>query len=796
MSAAFTIRHSNPAHHRVTRGPIHRPIDATLRRLAFIVPTLAAASAFAQFSIPPSSVDALDVARGATITAFTPGIQPGPEAAFGANLGGAEPGVAFAPSGDAGDTTFIDLRTPNPVTLGGVRIYAKNDGSNVGFRRSMRAFRLFADTDGDGVFETIVTDAAIKKNYNDQAGNAATQVNALELEITFPAVTAQDWRFEFEQGVSFGEFDGVRIIEVDGLTAFRVTNLLDGPVSANGDLPGSLRQAIRDAHSTSAPAVIDFDPSLAGGVITLTAGEISISRNLTVAGPGADQLTISARAASRHFRIINGNSTIHFKDVTLADGNGTGPSGRHGGAIRSIGGSIRLNLSRCVFRDNTAPAADFGSAIAVIGGPLNIDACAFVDNLGGQAAVYIEDSRATIRNTTMTGGDSPRGALWVRDDADATISHSTIADNRIGLFYEVGAGDDTNVTYDHTIFANDDNFFDNGGNGVINLVSGGFNLLDDADPEASPNPADSDLLETNPLLGALTAEAGTLIFPLLTGSPAIDAGDPTAVAGVGVIPDFDQRGSRSSRVTDGRIEIGAFEFGSFDRDRDGVPNEEDICPTDPLKIVDAGICGCDQVDRDDDGDNVCDDFDVCVGDDAAGDTDGDGICDDLDLCAGDDASGDRDVDGVCDDLDVCAGDDATGDTDGDGVCDDTDACEGNDGRGDSDGDGVCDDLDVCAGDNSVGDSDGDGVCDDRDICSGNDNAGDTDGDGVCDDIDLCDGDDALGDIDGDGVCDAPPPAANVLCGLGAGPGFLVPLLLASRRRLRFRCRQRRRAGSI
>jgi hypothetical protein len=51
----------------------------------------------------------------------------------------------------------------------------------------------------------------------------------------------------------------------------------------------------------------------------------------------------------------------------------------------------------------------------------------------------------------------------------------------------------------------------------------------------------------------------------LPGSPAIDAGDPAAVAGSGGVPQFDQRGSGFGRVADGdgtggaRIDIGAFE---------------------------------------------------------------------------------------------------------------------------------------------------------------------------------------------------------------------------------------------
>ena len=47
---------------------------------------------------------------------------------------------------------------------------------------------------------------------------------------------------------------------------------------------------------------------------------------------------------------------------------------------------------------------------------------------------------------------------------------------------------------------------------------------------------------------------------LAPGSPAIDAGNPAAVAGIGGVPQFDLRGEPFVRVFDGRIDIGAFEF--------------------------------------------------------------------------------------------------------------------------------------------------------------------------------------------------------------------------------------------
>ena len=72
----------------------------------------------------------------------------------------------------------------------------------------------------------------------------------------------------------------------------------------------------------------------------------------------------------------------------------------------------------------------------------------------------------------------------------------------------------------------------------------------------------------DPLLGPL-ADNGGLLLPdgtkmfthaLLPGSPAIDAGDPNAEAGVGDVPEFDQRGEPWSRVVGGRIDMGALEF--------------------------------------------------------------------------------------------------------------------------------------------------------------------------------------------------------------------------------------------
>jgi hypothetical protein len=61
---------------------------------------------------------------------------------------------------------------------------------------------------------------------------------------------------------------------------------------------GTLRAVIASAHKND---TIVFDPSLDGRTITLTPalGQLSITKNLDIEGPGASLLSISGGKASR-----------------------------------------------------------------------------------------------------------------------------------------------------------------------------------------------------------------------------------------------------------------------------------------------------------------------------------------------------------------------------------------------------------------------------------------------------------------------------------------------------------------
>ena len=86
----------------------------------------------------------------------------------------------------------------------------------------------------------------------------------------------------------------------------------------------------------------------------------------------------------------------------------------------------------------------------------------------------------------------------------------------------------------------------------------------------------------DPLLGPLADNGGpTRTHTLSPHSPALEAGDPAAVAGADGVPEFDQRGNPFTRVFDvdgiggGRIDVGAYEAAPFTLIVDTLADESD-----------------------------------------------------------------------------------------------------------------------------------------------------------------------------------------------------------------------------
>src|SRR5262245_49475967 len=129
---------------------------------------------------------------------------------------------------------------------------------------------------------------------------------------------------------------------------FTVLNLNDAG-------PGSLRQAVLDANSTAVPDLINFQSGL-NGTITLTSGQLLVSQDLTINGPGANLLTVSGNHASRVFELsAGGTHNFTFSGLTIANG-----SSDFGGGMDFGFTSGTLTVQSCVFSGNNASAVGGG----------------------------------------------------------------------------------------------------------------------------------------------------------------------------------------------------------------------------------------------------------------------------------------------------------------------------------------------------------------------------------------------------------------------------------------------------
>jgi uncharacterized protein (TIGR03118 family) len=141
-----------------------------------------------------------------------------------------------------------------------------------------------------------------------------------------------------------------------------VLSVLTVTSAADDGSAGTLRAVIAAAPSS---ATIDFDPGLAGQTVTLTGGELAITKSLDIEGPGADQLTISGNNASRVFDVSGSTTAVQISGLTIADGlasttTTTGPLGNVtlGGGILNTGAHV--TLSGVTFEDNKANGTQTG----------------------------------------------------------------------------------------------------------------------------------------------------------------------------------------------------------------------------------------------------------------------------------------------------------------------------------------------------------------------------------------------------------------------------------------------------
>jgi predicted outer membrane repeat protein len=177
---------------------------------------------------------------------------------------------------------------------------------------------------------------------------------------------------------------------------------------------GSLRETIAQAQSGD---VIKFASTLAGKKITLTSGDISIGKNITIDGSGAQGLTISGNKASRAFSIER-NLNVTVKNLSFVDGRAVNSniSLAEGGAIK-VSDYSTLTVENSTFKTNVAGR---GGAIRVgYGGSLTVRGSTFDGNDGTLAN---DGFSAGAIATYGAGGPTGKGKL--------VIENSTFLNNK------------------------------------------------------------------------------------------------------------------------------------------------------------------------------------------------------------------------------------------------------------------------------------------------------------------------------------------------------------------------------
>src|SRR5262249_26163370 len=130
-----------------------------------------------------------------------------------------------------------------------------------------------------------------------------------------------------------------------------------------------------------------------GGTIALTGGELSVTGDLTIVGPGAHRLSVSGNHARRVFDVSAG-VTVTIAGMTMRDGLADGSSPvlpSTGGGVLTFGrlppAHVVLSDHRAVGDPSTSPTGRVGAALG--GG---------VANLGSGSL--------TISNSVFTGNQA------------------------------------------------------------------------------------------------------------------------------------------------------------------------------------------------------------------------------------------------------------------------------------------------------------------------------------------------------------------------------------------------------
>ena len=421
-----------------------------------------------------------------------------------------------------------------------------------------------------------------------------------------------------------GDGDGTAIVDIGAYESqfvptgatFIVTNLND--TAPNGCTPAdcTLREAITDANASPGPDNILFATGLNGTVpLTPGFGQLVITTDINIDGPGARAVSVSGEDANRVFLVTGVGTNARIEGLTITNGNAQllDTLLGDGGGVLNVGGST-LTLVEVNVSGNTATSLGGGvatrsllgttsttyitrslisdnNALAGGGGISNIATAGIISS----AVTTVTNSTVTLNNTVAEAGgvSNVGGTVNLINDTISHNSSTLTGGGVVNVAGVLGLGvtylRNTIVAYNNAVVVggilnlSDDvlGIFNSLGNNLI-----GNNLNAEVSFQASvfvggfPQPnVNADLVGSisvgttviDPRLGALQNNGGpTDTRAVLAGSPAINRGnncvgtdtcatDPSP----NTLPEAlltDQRSTGFPRINNFIVEIGAYEL--------------------------------------------------------------------------------------------------------------------------------------------------------------------------------------------------------------------------------------------
>ncbi len=216
--------------------------------------------------------------------------------------------------------------------------------------------------------------------------------------------------------------------------------------------PGTLRAALLASNDGD---TISFSVT---GKITLTAGELLVSKNVNILGPGPDNLAVDGNRTNRVFH-VGSNAVVMISGLTIIRGQTDVPPGTGGGG-GIFNDHATLTISNCVVSANSSRG--FGAGVFSTGregkahlaiihssisgnagtgiyseyGTLSLESCLLLTNSAGAygGGIYNDNTTLDINRTTLSGntaGSSGGGMIII--NSTANVRNTTLSGNFAGF---------------------------------------------------------------------------------------------------------------------------------------------------------------------------------------------------------------------------------------------------------------------------------------------------------------------------------------------------------------------------